>query len=140
MLAEEERNEAAMSATQEEQRGDLGESDDDPPAPWIEDEKEKRHMEQTHREEARIEAVMNGTPQHHQHAKKAKPRPLPAAAAGVEADEDPEHGDLGESDDVGVQTKASDANTLTSRAQASALAETKVHEKATAIARAKRIA
>jgi hypothetical protein len=137
MLAEEERNEGAMS--EEGQQGDLGESDDDPPAPWIEDQKEKRKMDQTHREEAKIEAVMNGTPQRHRHAKKAKPQPPPAAAA-VEEDEDPEHGDLGESDDVGVEAKASDANTLTSRAQASALAQTKVHEKATAIARAKQIA
>merc|ERR1719247_2243772 len=103
MLAEEERNEGAMS--EEGQQGDLGESDDDPPAPWIEDEKEKRKMDQTHREEAKIEAVMNGTPQRHRHAKKAKPQPPPAAAAVEEErnegamSEEGQQGDLGESDD-----------------------------------------
>jgi len=147
MLAEEESSETQMSKAAEQGQGnDLGESaevsDEDPPAPWEEDEKERRKAEETHKEEAKIEAVMNEV----EHPTKAAPaqREKPVFQpqhTTPQGDSEDDHPDLGESDDVAVHApEPNDANTLTNRAQAQTSAENIKVEKVKAIHRAKAIA
>merc|ERR1712072_1549972 len=131
MLAEEEHSEGDMD-----QGPDLGESassDDDPPAPWVEDEKAQRKADRTHKEEAKIEAVMA-------EVDREKMPHAPVREAHVNTQDDDDHGDLGESADVQEETGNGDANTLTARAQEPARKQTKATAKVAAMERAKQIA
>merc|ERR1712072_997021 len=131
MLAEEEHSEGDVD-----QGPDLGESvssDDDPPAPWVEDEKAQRKADRTHKEEAKIEAVMA-------EVDREKMPHAPVREAHVNTQDDDDHGDLGESADVQEETGNGDANTLTARAQEPARKQTKATAKVAAMERAKQIA
>jgi len=112
MLAEEESNESEMQEAQE--HPDLGESagsDEDPPAPWVEEDKIKAQKAETRQDEKRIEAVMARASR-----KPVAETPVQEMAPEPEqADEDDSHGDLGESDDVGVQSTATEANAMTAK-------------------------
>jgi len=139
MLAEEENSESEVSKAAEEGQGnDLGESqgvedDEDPPAPWEQDEKEARKAAETRKEEAKIEAVMNEV----DHPERAAP---PQRAVPQPQQQD-DHPDLGESAGVAAHAAVqNDANALTNRAQAQTSAENVKVEKVKAIHRAKAIA
>jgi len=127
----------------QEAQNDLGESDEDPPAPWVEEEKAKKKQAATRKEEEHIEAVMART---NRPAVAETPVQQMALEAPVQQmapeaqDDDDSHGDLGESDDVGVQSATTEANAMTEKAQARVRAEDKLTEKAAAIERAKAIA
>lgn len=156
MLAEEEQNENMLHREEISQRGhgDLGESsepdDDDPPPPWVEDQKKEQQKEQTRAAEARIESAMRQY-DHSSEPEVPSPRHMDRSRqVHRDVEQDDDQGDLGESASVGVhaqsrdtlraQAQNRDANTLTSAALADARAETKMHEKAAAIRRAKQIA
>jgi len=153
MLAEEEQNEDMLhreALSQEHGEHDLGESsaldDDDPTPPWVDEERERQKQEETRNEEAKIESAMRSYDGKKRYAKNhfARKREYDLVVQDGEAahvdHSDSMHGDLGESDDVAVQVHSSDSNSLTSAAQAAARTQTKLHQKAAAFQRAKKIA
>jgi len=166
MLADEERSEEMLRRESAADDGpDLGESvadDDDPPAPWDEEQKKQKMQNEQRKDEMRIQANMDefdGKVSVPKRVEKEPSAPQPAVeratqgdlgeSADVEskhgdlgesADVESQHGDLGESAQVESKVAASDANTLTARAQAHARAQNKVVEKNAAINRAKQIA
>jgi len=144
MLAEEERNEEALhrEAVSQDEGHDLGESaevsDDDPTPPWVEAQKAREKQQRTRAEEANIEQAMRKFDGKKTRAHKSPQKHEPVHGDLGESDD--MQGDLGESDDMQVQAGESDANTLTSRAQESTRAQTKMNQRAAALHRAKQIA